>query len=346
MFLLALGLGATEKSVYLHNRALTGQWTGSEFWVESNQFLASLTSDERTLVQVDPSQNQITVNGQSFTLEKGRVPLLAICQALRLRKVDNNGTLDFVTPAKILGSGNNSSTDNAGFRGRREHNVASKRLEDILKVMPVCDDPKLQERVNRIGQMVADCSPLSDIPWRFVVVRHNVPNAACCGEGSVFVTTGLLDLGVSDDELAGALGHEVAHGVRRHVFRRYDLVMELRLLLNDYQRLSKEVQEAAKITPSLRARVDEYTRRRDLLQNQIDRDIFYSQVDEEEADVLGLRYSTAAGFRADGLGECLSKLDRYAIAQFGTGVTQSDMSHPPVKRRLEILQLARSRNHI
>jgi len=34
------------------------------------------------------------------------------------------------------------------------------------------------------------------------------PNASCAGEGIVYVNLGLLNLGLTDDELAGILGHE------------------------------------------------------------------------------------------------------------------------------------------
>jgi len=178
------------------------------------------------------------------------------------------------------------------------------------------------------------------MPWTFAVLKMSPPNAACTGEGHVFVADSLLDMNITDDELAGVLGHEIAHGVRRHVFRRSDLLRDIMQLLQDYKRLQTQI-NAGDDNLTLRQQVASYGRQRDQLQYKFDHDIYYSKLDEEEADVLGLRYSVTAGFSADGLGNCLSKLERLLVKQFGAAVLRDDMSHPPTARRLEILQKAR-----
>ena len=344
-------LASAPRDVYFHNRLVLGDWSGEEYWVPVARFRELLTKDEQSKINIQEPENQVSIavsEGEtvSVAIERGRVPLVAVARALMLKKVDSNGVIDFVA---VKASGAAKSPEAAGpdnSSRRREYQIAKKRLDQILEILPISKDTERQERIVRIGrQVVANC-PLKDIPWRFVLVVDRAPNAACCGEGSVFVTTALLNLGLSDDELAGVMGHEIAHGVRRHVFRRYDMMEQLKVLLKDYDRIQQKLANSPNPDPSLRAQVDDFTRRRDSLQHNIQNDQFYSRIDEEEADVLGLRYATEAGFKPDGLGSCLDKLNRFAIQYFGKAVLEADMTHPPVKRRLEILEQARRNANI
>jgi predicted Zn-dependent protease len=346
-------LASAPRDVYFHNRAVLGDWSGEEFWVPVVRFRELLTEDEQSKIKIHEPENQISITISdsetvSLPIERGRVPLVAVARALLLKKVDSNGVVDFVAVKTFTAPKNAESAATAPETAsrRREYQIAKKRLDEILQVLPLSKDTERQERVDRIGQQVVAYCPLKDIPWRFVLVVDRAPNAACCGEGSVFVTTSLLNLGLSDDELAGAIGHEIAHGVRRHVFRRYDTLEQLKALLKDYERLQQKLANNLNPDPSLRAQVDTFTRRRDTLQHNIQNDRFYSQIDEEEADVIGLRYATEAGFKPDGLGSCLEKLNRFAIQFFGKAVLEADMTHPPVKRRLEILEQARRNANI
>ena len=79
------------------------------------------------------------------------------------------------------------------------------------------NDPR-QAWVQQIGLRLAN-QARRPVPWQFAIVGDAHPNAACTGEGVVYVTTGLLDLGLDEDELAGVLAHEVAHGARQHAER-------------------------------------------------------------------------------------------------------------------------------
>ncbi len=71
-------------------------------------------------------------------------------------------------------------------------------------------------RVNRIGYEVAQQSRFVDFPFSFYMVDMAIPNAFALPGGQIFITRGMLDLGLSDDMLAGLLGHEIAHVVYAH----------------------------------------------------------------------------------------------------------------------------------
>ncbi|NDW45635.1 M48 family metalloprotease [Ruegeria sp. PrR005] len=68
-----------------------------------------------------------------------------------------------------------------------------------------------QEYVAAVGAKVAAQTRRSDIPWTFHIVDAQYSNAWAILGGHVFITTGMLDEMESEAELAGILGHEIAH---------------------------------------------------------------------------------------------------------------------------------------
>ena len=325
-------------AVYFHNRVLEGHWEGGEYYVAANQLSTYLDREEFAQVTLDASRQILRVGEQELAYNGRFVPMLALAKALGLRRIDSNGVVDFV---RVGGSASEIAPQEFVSSPRRgEYEIAAKNMNQLLRTnFPLSEDAPRAARVAAIGQKVVKSSPLAAIPWKFLLVRVAEPNACCVGEGHVIVTTGLLDLGLTDDELAGVLGHEIAHGVRRHIFVRQEIMRQLQSLVKDYARLSAELQGT--VNASLRAQVDDYERRRAFLQHRLDNDIFYSQVQEEEADVVGLRYAVLAGYSADGLGNGLKRLERFQVERFGTAVLQEGLSHPPVRKRLEILEKAR-----
>ena len=78
------------------------------------------------------------------------------------------------------------------------------------------DNAQELERVNRIGFELAQQSRFSKFPFTFELVDLPVPNAFALPGGHIFVTRGMLDLGLSNDMLAALLGHEIAHVTLAH----------------------------------------------------------------------------------------------------------------------------------
>ena len=92
------------------------------------------------------------------------------------------------------------------------------------------DDPAAQERVNRIGYRVAYHSDFDRYPFTFAVVDTPIPNAFALPAGQIFVTRGMLDLGLSDDMLAALLGHEIAHVTSEHFLKQKKRATKLNVL--------------------------------------------------------------------------------------------------------------------
>jgi beta-barrel assembly-enhancing protease len=86
----------------------------------------------------------------------------------------------------------------------------------FLGAVPIHKDAELQRYVNRVGRWVAAQSLRPDIKWSFAVLDTPTINAFAVPGGTIFVSAGLLKRLKSEAELAGVLGHEVAHVMQRH----------------------------------------------------------------------------------------------------------------------------------
>ncbi|MGI9042264.1 MAG: M48 family metalloprotease, partial [Gemmatimonadales bacterium] len=80
-------------------------------------------------------------------------------------------------------------------------------------------DPELQARVDQVGGRLASRSAAAQSPYRFEFHLLDDPetvNAFALPGGQIFITEGLLRQLGTEGQLAGVLGHEIAHVVARH----------------------------------------------------------------------------------------------------------------------------------
>src|ERR1035437_3013046 len=77
-------------------------------------------------------------------------------------------------------------------------------------------DKNMQRYVNRVGRWLASQTERPDLPWHFAVLNNNGINAFAAPGGYIFITSGLMGRMRSEAELAGVLGHEIAHVLRKH----------------------------------------------------------------------------------------------------------------------------------
>lgn len=168
----------------------------------------------------------------------------------------------------------------------------------LLGAEPVLDDPAVQRYVNRVGLWVALQSERPNLQWRFAVLDDGDVNAFAAPGGFVFVTKGLLLTLGSEAELAGALGHEVAHVTRKH---------HLKALTKD-----KRMQAISGAAISTLGKDD--PRRQEQVAKLVQGvKTLYSRgldkKDELAADRVGVVYAARAGYDPSGMVGVLQKLD-------------------------------------
>ncbi|HEY6220724.1 MAG TPA: M48 family metalloprotease, partial [Gemmatimonadaceae bacterium] len=58
-----------------------------------------------------------------------------------------------------------------------------------------------------------------DLPWQFFIVNSPEINAFAVPGGYIYVNRGLIEHATKMDQLAGVLGHEIGHVVKRHTVK-------------------------------------------------------------------------------------------------------------------------------
>ncbi|MCI0442638.1 M48 family metallopeptidase, partial [bacterium] len=87
---------------------------------------------------------------------------------------------------------------------------------EVLKEMETDEEAEQIQRINNIGYRVAQRSAPELTNFSFRIVKMEEPNAFALPGGFIFITTGMLDLDLTDDELAALLGHEITHVRNEH----------------------------------------------------------------------------------------------------------------------------------
>jgi Zn-dependent protease with chaperone function/tetratricopeptide (TPR) repeat protein len=91
-----------------------------------------------------------------------------------------------------------------------------KAAQEALRQFGAYDALVEAKRVNDIGYRVVGASGFTKFPITFHLIDMLEPNAFALPGGQIFVTRGMLEMGLSDDMLACLLGHEIAHVVLEH----------------------------------------------------------------------------------------------------------------------------------
>lgn len=164
---------------------------------------------------------------------------------------------------------------------------------NLLGAAPLVKDEALQKYVNNVGRWVASQSERPELPWRFGVIESEDLNAFAAPGGYIMLTKGLYRKLSNEAQLAGVLGHEIGHVVKKHQLK----VLQKQQLLNigagilsdkyakDNKLVSKAIGSGAEISARSLDKTAEY-----------------------EADRLGLSYATRAGYEPFGLADVLQTL--------------------------------------
>ena len=82
------------------------------------------------------------------------------------------------------------------------------------------EKPELTKYVSSVGQFIAATSERKDVTYTFTVLNTPDVNAFAVPGGYIYTTRGLLALANSEAELASVLGHETGHITARHTAER------------------------------------------------------------------------------------------------------------------------------
>jgi beta-barrel assembly-enhancing protease len=117
---------------------------------------------------------------------------------------------------RIFDIGKDVATAATGLSEDEEITVGREIAGRTLGAAPLVNDPELQAYVNQVGRWVAAQAERPDLPWHFGVIDSPAINAFAAPGGYVLVTRGLYEILDDEAQLAGVLGHEIGHILRRH----------------------------------------------------------------------------------------------------------------------------------
>jgi predicted Zn-dependent protease len=97
-----------------------------------------------------------------------------------------------------------------------ERRLGAEAAAEIERRVDVVRDSEGEQALSTIGHALVDASGDVSHPYQFRIVRDSTVNAFALPGGFVYVHTGLLRNAHDVSELAGVLGHEVAHARLSH----------------------------------------------------------------------------------------------------------------------------------
>lgn len=87
-------------------------------------------------------------------------------------------------------------------------------------------DPELNRYLTRLGDSIARPADTRGFTWHFYLVDTKEVNAFALPAGYVYVTRGLIERTETLSQLAGAMGHEIAHVTRRHAAQQMERMQQ------------------------------------------------------------------------------------------------------------------------
>jgi len=212
---------------------------------------------------------------------------------------------------------------------KEEEEMSSQMMAMIYKHLDIIDDPVIVPYVNKIGQRLLATLPAQPFTYHFHVINQDVYNAFATPAGHIFVYTGLLNAMREEEELAGIMGHEIAHVYCRHISQKIERSKKISMATlagvaaGVLMGLGGAGEAAGAVTMGSVAAGQTA-------------ELAYSRENEMQADQLGVEFLTQANYSASGLLEILKKIR--GKTWFGSNqIPTYLMTHPAVEERISFL---------
>jgi predicted Zn-dependent protease len=109
-----------------------------------------------------------------------------------------------------------------GVSQQQEVQMGVEYAQQINAQLPIVQDPELNRYINVLGDSIARLTSRADLDWHFFIVDAKDVNAFAVPGGFIYINRGLIERTDRMDEVAGVLGHEIGHVVRRHTVKQME----------------------------------------------------------------------------------------------------------------------------
>ena len=103
-----------------------------------------------------------------------------------------------------------------GISQQQEVQMGAEYAAQIDQQLPLVTDPEINRYINVLGDSLARLADARDLDWTFRVVDSKEVNAFAVPGGFVYINRGLIERTQNMSQVAGVLGHEIAHITERH----------------------------------------------------------------------------------------------------------------------------------
>jgi predicted Zn-dependent protease len=101
-----------------------------------------------------------------------------------------------------------------------EVQIGAQEAQQVNAQLPMVNDAQINNYVNTLGNRIARLTSRgNELNWQFQVVNSSDVNAFAIPGGYIYVNRGVIERASNMSELAGVLGHEIQHVVKRHTVK-------------------------------------------------------------------------------------------------------------------------------
>lgn len=201
-----------------------------------------------------------------------------------------------------------------------EREIGARIVAQLHQQGIIMDDPQLTSYVEAVGQRLGAYNATRPVTGlHFFVVRDATINAFALPGGYIGLNTGLIMASRNESEMAGVLGHEIAHVTQRHIARQLQGSSGWNLAT------------AALVIAAIIAGAADP----DVIQAALgiglgslqQRQISHIRAHELEADRLGIRTLSSAGYDPEGMATFFERMQQTARL-YGSQLPEILRTHP------------------
>ena len=218
------------------------------------------------------------------------------------------------------------------------NNQAAQIYEKVKQKTKLSDNKKKLDEIKEIGSRIEEAvssyfasinenDPTYNFQWEYILVDNDkIKNAWCMPGGKIAVYTGILEVTKNKHGLAAVMGHEIAHAVAKHSIERAS-----RALVLNVGTAALDIFTGGAISNTQRTTGVDIAG----MLRTFGIDNPFGRKQEQEADYLGLIFSSLAGYD---IRESVKVWERMKEAYKGKEPPEWMSTHPSSDRRISALR--------